>query len=1149
MEKLYNERQNDVKNYQIKFEEDQKKIEEMRHDYLKDLSHLREYMFQKDQAKADYIDVRYFEASKDLDEKIQAIINEKVGLMALKFNTQLHQLQKTNEIYYKQITLFEMICRDGNHLISLHELNAIDIIRKLHIVEKSPQNIWKALESSFGYGFFTKVLEEEYGITPDFQEKIRKEFSEELSIVKHDAATKINKVASQANQEILKLAKELSNKNSDLSNKRQEYIQSIEMIKDQMKFGIQKDHLKMIADLEKEYLNQIAFQKQQLFIYENGFRDGHAIEKDEWKKFYDKEIEQVRDSNIQLIKKGSELGYNIQKQQAEIELLKHQFSELNMELEQSQNEQLSKRKQLTNLEYEVKSVRQTFQDSANYIEILEKEFERLNQQGKKLARSNPELEMMIQVTPLKQLQKMKFKASHDMNISTQKNLQLILYDKKRDKYTLTEIYDVHKDLNFKVTSEILLKPPMNDVNTQYEPHTKEMQTQIGQAVFEQKEKEVLTDVDIYKYVEMEQKAENLDKIQPEYDRLVSEEQLRSLKTVKSKKSLAKSNTKAMDGNGIKKSKTLMQRGPRNMEKSSIEQSKASLGSEKSSINYDDNSDMEMMKDGRKRQVRNTIAGNFNDSGFQNIQGSKSKHGKQLYDSSVKELPKDEDNEEETTSNMTEDENQEDEDMNQTSNNVQNTKMFEENLKHQLDIGQDLMNISIKINESQYDQMQEQKARKKKQKSKRVSPQRVHVYKIVPYNLHSLGKILDHNHKILKASKGVQTESEEQCTDSSIFLTTPKPNTDYNDSVGLQAHLIRSQSRSRVQSHHATPKNKKAIRTQNSNNELAKSTPNTAQFYLKSDKKATRGDTKSSNESNNCLKSFDGQFKSGYQTQMKSHNSGVDINYSFDNKSATYYQDQFKKSSGTVQRLKELQESKYREAGKFDLVQNYQISRNLLLGNQLLEMIYQITHMIQEKPRLEREDRAKGQTKIRLQQTLLIKGKNQRMLTDFNYAEIIQNEIRSKNSQFSHDYSSTQPGRLNEMSQSMDSRHGARKTKFKNANFGLSRINHGAHNNSGAHDSSFGSGIHNNQASSYKQRRKIYSHFHSTANPSQKPEVNNNQRSIQSLVNQNNKFDSENKLDEPKFTHQQTDTKRKAPQFDHQESVIEEENFKKDPHQL
>jgi len=64
--------------------------------------------------------------------------------------------------------MFEMICREGNHLISLHELNANDIVKKLHIVEKSAPVIWKALENIYGYGFFTKVLEEEFGITPDF---------------------------------------------------------------------------------------------------------------------------------------------------------------------------------------------------------------------------------------------------------------------------------------------------------------------------------------------------------------------------------------------------------------------------------------------------------------------------------------------------------------------------------------------------------------------------------------------------------------------------------------------------------------------------------------------------------------------------------------------------------------------------------------------------------------------------------------------------------------------------------------------------------------------------------------------------------------------------------------------------------------------
>lgn len=47
-------------------------------------------------------------------------------------------------------------------------MNANDIVRKLHIVEKSPLIIWKALENNYGYGFFHKILEEDYGITPDY---------------------------------------------------------------------------------------------------------------------------------------------------------------------------------------------------------------------------------------------------------------------------------------------------------------------------------------------------------------------------------------------------------------------------------------------------------------------------------------------------------------------------------------------------------------------------------------------------------------------------------------------------------------------------------------------------------------------------------------------------------------------------------------------------------------------------------------------------------------------------------------------------------------------------------------------------------------------------------------------------------------------
>lgn len=80
-----------------------------------------------------------------------------------------------------------MICRDGNVLISLNELNANDIIRKLNIVEKNPSVIWKAIENHYGFGYFHKIIEEEYGITPDFQEKIKKDFATELNKSKADS--------------------------------------------------------------------------------------------------------------------------------------------------------------------------------------------------------------------------------------------------------------------------------------------------------------------------------------------------------------------------------------------------------------------------------------------------------------------------------------------------------------------------------------------------------------------------------------------------------------------------------------------------------------------------------------------------------------------------------------------------------------------------------------------------------------------------------------------------------------------------------------------------------------------------------------------------------------------------------------------------
>ena len=40
-----------------------------------------------------------------------------------------------------------------------------------------------------------------------------------------------------------------------------------------------------------------------------------------------------------------------------------------------------------------------------------------------------------------------------MNLNIQKGLGVMLFEKQREQYTLTEIYDLKKDLNFKIIDE------------------------------------------------------------------------------------------------------------------------------------------------------------------------------------------------------------------------------------------------------------------------------------------------------------------------------------------------------------------------------------------------------------------------------------------------------------------------------------------------------------------------------------------------------------------------------------------------------------------------------------------------------------------------------------------------------------------------
>ncbi len=102
-------------------------------------------------------------------------------------------------------------------LVSLDELNALDISKKLAIVEKDPKVIWKSLEEVFGFGFFNPTIEEEFGITPAFKEQITKQFNEELNKARYEAQSKVNKFATSIKNELEQFRKIIGRKNKELS--------------------------------------------------------------------------------------------------------------------------------------------------------------------------------------------------------------------------------------------------------------------------------------------------------------------------------------------------------------------------------------------------------------------------------------------------------------------------------------------------------------------------------------------------------------------------------------------------------------------------------------------------------------------------------------------------------------------------------------------------------------------------------------------------------------------------------------------------------------------------------------------------------------------------------------------------------------------
>jgi hypothetical protein len=86
----------------------------------------------------------------------------------------------------------------------------------LAIVERDPKTIWKALEEHYGFGYFKKIMEEEYGLAEDL-EILKRDMVNMVNIDRNELVTRVAKISQELKLEIVKRDMIIVDKHADLN--------------------------------------------------------------------------------------------------------------------------------------------------------------------------------------------------------------------------------------------------------------------------------------------------------------------------------------------------------------------------------------------------------------------------------------------------------------------------------------------------------------------------------------------------------------------------------------------------------------------------------------------------------------------------------------------------------------------------------------------------------------------------------------------------------------------------------------------------------------------------------------------------------------------------------------------------------------------
>jgi hypothetical protein len=176
----------------------------MRYSFLKEVQAYRDQLFKLEKHPENFepVNVQFFSGLEIIDDRTRELLDQKISLITADFNFKLLRMQSHNTTLEDKIMKFEKICALNNVGITIDEMNADDIISKLHIVEQNSLPIWEAFSKHYGAGYFNKMIEKEFGINPDTHEEIGNKFGQEVDNIRIDMNAKLDKISKEARSQI-----------------------------------------------------------------------------------------------------------------------------------------------------------------------------------------------------------------------------------------------------------------------------------------------------------------------------------------------------------------------------------------------------------------------------------------------------------------------------------------------------------------------------------------------------------------------------------------------------------------------------------------------------------------------------------------------------------------------------------------------------------------------------------------------------------------------------------------------------------------------------------------------------------------------------------------------------------------------------------